>query len=161
MCSTIRNDPSSCGDRFGEVAVLVENLGELGHLLGQRLAGEASLGPFDAPIATAGEHPLDHRRILGLGLDEEVGHDLGVAPREQVVALLAQPVAVMRAAGAGAHLAMGHEAVAVQRSEVLPHGADGDAEGRGQLVGARLALALEGIEQGPAGGGQRVEGGGL
>ena len=67
----------------------------------------------------------------------------------------------MRTTRPGAHLAVGDEAIAVQRGQVLADGAHGDAEGRGQLVGPRLTLAFQSIEQRPAGGRQRVEGGGL
>ena len=69
------------------------------------------------------------------------------AARKQAVPFGAQPVQVMRASRAGAHLSMEDPAFGLQRAEVLAHRADRDAEGFGEFVDAGFASPLQRVEQ--------------
>jgi len=93
-------------DELCEVAVLVEDRGELLNLLDQRAIDHAHLRPLDASHATTFEHAREQLGGLLLELREQIDRERRVAAREQSVALVAQAVEVVRTTGAASHLAV-------------------------------------------------------
>ena len=83
LCSVMRQPPSVELLHVGQVAVLVEDAGELGHLLVEGQAGQPGLGPGQPPLAALLEE-LGHLGAVGAAeIAEQFGGQVAVALGEQ------------------------------------------------------------------------------
>jgi hypothetical protein len=103
----------------GQIAVLVEDAGQLVDPGIERLPGEAFPRPLDPSLAAPIEQPVDHGGLLGLHAVEQLVGQLPVGLREQVLGGRGRDVEELRASGAPATLDDGDQALAGQRAQVL------------------------------------------
>ena len=132
----------------GQVAVLVEDPRQLGHLLVEAHLAQAGLRPGQAPTAAVLEE-LCHLVAVGPAeIAEQLGGEVPVALGEQHLRTGRELVGVRRPAPALGVAAMGHEVVLAQAEELLAHGGDGDPQLLGQVLGAHRAGTLQGQQDG-------------
>ena len=125
----------------GQVAVLVEDAGQLPYPLVEGAARQADRGPVPALLAPLLERRCHQRRVGVLDEPQQLIGQLAVALREQRLGGGGEAVPAAGPARALALVAVGDQAGVAERTQLLADRADGDAEVGGQLVGGRLAPA--------------------
>lgn len=143
--------------RLREVAVLVEDPGQLVYPLGKRLPLEPGAGPVGPSSAPSFEQPFHQHRGFRLELFEKLGSEDAVATGEQSVALVREAVEVMRAARPTPDLPVLDQAVRGKAGQMLADGTHRYAEVACQLVGTRLSALLQSPEQSLAGRSESLE----
>jgi cation transport regulator ChaB len=137
-----------------EVPVLVQDSGELGHLVGEPPSLQAGQRSLDPAAPSAFEDSLERGRVLLLHVREELVRDLAVGLGEERFGPGRQAVQMTWPPRAFAHGAVRHEAGRSEPPEMLADAAHGDAQRAGEGIDVRLSPLLERDQQLSPGGRQ-------
>jgi hypothetical protein len=131
----------------GQVAILVEDGGELGHGGVEPQASQTGLGPAPALVRPPGKGFADEPRPCLLDEAQELVSELSVAFRKERLGRRGQAVPATRAAPSRPLVAVGHKSLVLEGGELLAYGRHGQAQLGGQTLGRRLPAGLEGAQQ--------------
>ena len=129
---------------LAHVALLGEDLGQLGDLLGTTLAGQARR-VLQGELVLPGREELIDRLGAAVRLDERqrIHHQPVVALGEQRLGSSGKRVEMAGAANSSPHAHGMHKAIALEQGQMLPHSDRADAQPRAQFGGCHLAMAPE------------------